>query len=65
MIKTAVGPILVNTVEKDGTCAQQFAGLGQLQGVDVTSFTAALDGALIPAVLENISVNLIIFKVLR
>ena len=50
MIKTAAGPIGVNTVEEDLTYFQQLTGLGQLQGVDIQSFPSILDGALIPAV---------------
>ena len=49
MIKTAVGPILVYTVEEYFSCAKQLTGLGQLYRVDVASFPAAFDGALIPA----------------
>jgi hypothetical protein len=53
MIKAAVGPIPVNTVEEDFACTQQLTGLGQLQGVDITSIMAAFDGALIPAFFEK------------
>ncbi|MBU3945553.1 MAG: hypothetical protein KKB91_08430 [Proteobacteria bacterium] len=48
MIKIAV-PSLSIQLRGISPAPQQFKGLGQLQDVDITSFTAAFDGALIPA----------------
>ena len=48
-IKTAIGAVLINAVEQNFTGTQLLTGLYQLDGVDVSSFTAAFYGALIPA----------------
>jgi hypothetical protein len=49
-IKAAIGAIPINAVEKYLTSTQLLTGLYQLDCVDVSSFAAAFDGALIPAV---------------
>ena len=49
-IKTAIGTVPINAVQKNLTGTQLLGGLYQLDCVDVASFAAALDGALIPAV---------------
>ena len=48
-IKAAISNVLINTVQEYFAGTQLLTGLYQLDCVDVTSFTAAFDGALIPA----------------
>lgn len=50
MIKAAVRSILVNAVEQDFARPQEFAGAGQLYGIDIATFPATPDGTLIPAI---------------
>jgi hypothetical protein len=49
-VKTAIGTVLINAVQQDLTGTQLLTRLYQLDCVDVSSFAAAFDGALIPAV---------------
>jgi hypothetical protein len=48
-VKTAIGTVLINAVQQDLTGTQLLTRLYQLLGVDVASFAAAFDGALIPS----------------
>jgi hypothetical protein len=63
-IKTAVSTILINAVEKDLTGTKLLTRLYQPDCVDVSSFTAAFDGALIPADSGTENENFITFMVL-
>jgi hypothetical protein len=49
-VKTGIGAVLINAVEENFPGTELFTGLSQLQGVHVTSFSAAFHGALIPAI---------------
>jgi len=59
-VKAAIGTVLINAVEKYFTGTQLLTRLYQLLGVDVASFTAAFDGALIPADLGTQNQKLIV-----
>jgi len=47
-VKATVGAVLINSVQEDLPGAKLLTGLGQLQYVNITSFSTAFDGALIP-----------------
>jgi len=48
-IKTAISTVPINAVQQYLSGTELLTGLYQLLGVDVASFPAAFDGALIPA----------------
>ena len=48
-IVAAIGTVLINAVQEDLAGTQLLTGLYQLDCVDVASFPATFDGALIPA----------------
>ena len=59
-VKATIGTVLINAVQQYLTGTQLLTGLYQLDCVDVASFPATFDGALIPADLGTLFEKLIL-----
>jgi hypothetical protein len=53
-IKAGIGAVFINAVQENLSGTELLAGLCQLQGINISAFSTAFHGALIPAVLFSI-----------